>query len=203
MSLSGSTGSRAHLGEDELAALRPLSAEVPNVDAAIGAIARLSAELTLPRGTVHVISDIHGEDKKLRHVINNASGTLRPLVERLFKDRLDPQRFQELLTVIFYPAEVTERLERELTTPEQQQAYAGRVMQDLFGVVRALAARRSFGDVAALFPAEYRELLTEILVAPYDRSHERDTAYVDAIVAALARRGRALRLVHVVCRAIR
>src|SRR5436305_5944701 len=116
MSLSGSTGSRAHLGEDQLAALRPLAAAVPNVDAAVGAVARLAAELTLPRGTIHVISDIHGEDKKLRHVINNASGTLRPLVERLFRGRLDDTEFRELLTLIFYPAEVVERLRTELPT---------------------------------------------------------------------------------------
>src|SRR4051812_19925904 len=108
MSLSGSAELHAHLREDELAALRPLSAAVPNVDAAIGAIARLSAELTLPRGTIHVISDIHGEDKKLRHVINNASGTLRPMVERLFKGRLNDREFKQLLTLIFYPAEVIE-----------------------------------------------------------------------------------------------
>src|SRR3954453_6159556 len=146
MSLSGSTGSRAHQSEDELAALRPLSAKVPNVDAAIGAIARLSAELTLPRGTVHVISDIHGEDKKLRHVINNASGTLRPLVEGLFKGRMDDARFREMLTLIFYPAEVVERLQQELTTVDRQKAYAGRVMGDLFEVIRVLAARRSLRD---------------------------------------------------------
>ena len=38
----------------------------------------------LPKGVIHVISDIHGDDTKLRHVINNASGTLRPLIEQLF-----------------------------------------------------------------------------------------------------------------------
>ena len=69
----------------ELATLEPLAREVPNIDSAVAEIARLSAELTLPKGTIHVISDIHGEDKKLRHVINNASGTLRPLVERLLQ----------------------------------------------------------------------------------------------------------------------
>ena len=95
----------------ELATLEPLAHEVPNVDSAIAEIARLSAELTLPKGTIHVISDIHGEDKKLRHVINNASGTLRPLVEKLFQDRMPPEQFQEFLTLIFYPAEVVERLE--------------------------------------------------------------------------------------------
>src|SRR3954463_12593494 len=200
MSLSGSTGSRTHLGEDELAALRPLSAAVPNVDAAIGAIARLSAELTLPRGTIHVISDIHGEDKKLRHVINNASGTLRPMVERLFKGRLDDHEFRELLTLIFYPAEVVERLRAELTTVEQQKAFAGRVLGLLFEVVRALAADRSLQEARAVFPPEYRELFSEIR---YASIAEHDPAYVGAIVDQLARRGRALHLVHLTCRAIR
>src|SRR5438067_5855432 len=92
----------------ELTLLHALARQFPNVDTATAEIARLSAVLTLPKGTVHVISDIHGEDKKLRHVINNASGTLRPLVERLFSGRMDPKQCQEFLTLIFYPAEVTE-----------------------------------------------------------------------------------------------
>ena len=75
--------------ELELASLRGVAEHFPNIDAAIGEIARLSAVLTLPKGTIHVISDIHGEDKKLRHVINNASGTLRPLVEKHLKNRMN------------------------------------------------------------------------------------------------------------------
>src|ERR687893_247677 len=184
----------------DLVALHPLAREVPNIDAAVAEIASYSAELTLPRGTIHVIADIHGEDKKLRHVINNASGTLRPLVERLFKDRLDPQRFQELLTLIFYPAEVVTALERTFATREQQKAYALRVMHDLFEIVRVLSARRSLKHATRVFPAEYRELLSEIMLAP---AAERDAAYVEALVDALARSGRALRLVHLTGRVIR
>src|SRR6516162_10732380 len=114
------------LKESELAKLAPLAREIPNIDSAIAEIARFSAELTLPRGTIHVISDIHGEDKKLRHVINNASGTLRPLVEQLFKDRLPPDEFQKLLTLIFYPAEVIAWLDDMLTENEARFAYARR-----------------------------------------------------------------------------
>jgi fructose-1,6-bisphosphatase III len=87
----------------ELAMLHPLAREVPNIDSAIVEIARLAAELILPKGTIHVISDIHRDDKKLRHVINNASGTLRPLVERLLKDRMPPEKFQAFPTLVFYP----------------------------------------------------------------------------------------------------
>src|ERR1700732_3698934 len=128
------------LQDAELAKLAPLAREIPNIDSAIAEIARLSAELTLPRGTIHVISDIHGEDKKLRHVINNASGTLRPLVERLLKDRKSPDQFQEILTLIFYPAEVVARLQQTLLDPQGQKAYAMRTLHDLFDIIRVLAA---------------------------------------------------------------
>src|SRR5208282_4815456 len=103
----------------ELATLQPLAREVPNSDSAVAEIARLSAQLTLPKGTIHVISDIHGEDKKLRHVINNASGTLRPVMERLFGKTLSPEVFQELRTLIFYPGEVVEALADRLRDPQE------------------------------------------------------------------------------------
>ena len=49
------------------------------LDSVPAIVRRLTAELTLAKGSIHVVSDVHGEDVKLRHVINNASGTLRPL----------------------------------------------------------------------------------------------------------------------------
>jgi len=186
--------------DSELATLEPLAHEIPNVDSAISEIARLWAELTLPRGTIHVISDIHGEHKKLRHVINNASGTLRPLVENLFKDRMPPEQFQEFLTLIFYPAEVVERLEQRIRDAKDQKAYAMRTLHDLFEIVRVLAGRRSLDAATRVLPAEYRELLAEILHSP---STERDHTYVEAIVDELTRRGRVLHLIHLIGRVIR
>jgi len=186
--------------DSELATLEPLANEIPNIDSATSEIARLSAELTLPKGTIHVISDIHGENKKLRHVINNASGTLRPLVEKLFKDRMPPDQFQEFLTLIFYPAEVVERLEQKIREPKDQKAYAMRTLHDLFEIVRVLAARRSLNAATRVLPAEYRDLLAEILHWP---STERDLTYIEAIVDELTRRGRVLHLIHLIGRVIR
>jgi len=191
---------QAELRDRELAKLAPLAREIPNIDSAIAEIARFSAELTLPRGTIHVISDIHGENKKLRHVINNASGTLRPLVERLLKDRMAPQQFQEFLTLVFYPAEVVGRLKETLRSPLERKDYAMRTLDDLFHIVRVLAARRSLKHSMRIFPAEYRELLAEILHEP---STERDRDYVDAIVDELTCRGRVLHLIHLTGRVIR
>jgi len=186
--------------DSELATLEPLANEIPNIDSATSEIARLSAELTLPKGTIHVISDIHGEYKKLRHVINNASGTLRPLVEKLFKDRMPFDQFQEFLTLIFYPAEVVERLEQKIREPKDQKAYAMRTLHDLFEIVRVLAGRRSLNAATRLLPAEYRDLLAEILHSP---STERNLTYIEAIVDELTRRGRVLHLIHLIGRVIR
>lgn len=194
------TGSEDTSRERELVALHPLSREVPNVDAAVAEIARYSAELTLPQGTIHVISDVHGEDQKLRHVINNASGTLRPLAERLFEEHMTPERFREFLALIFYPAEVVGRLERTLHTREERKAYAQRTLYELFAIVRVLAARRSLRHATRIFPPEYRELFTEILHAP---STDRHRDYVDAIVDALASHDRLLHLIHLTGRVIR
>src|SRR4051812_8421252 len=163
---SDADSERHHARDYELIALRALSGRFPDVDSATAEIARLAAVLTLPKGTVHVISDIHGEDKKLRHVINNASGTLRPLVEKLFAGRMQPKEFQEFLTLIFYPAEVAERLEQTLTEPGELRAYAVRTLRHEFELVRTLSTRYSLRRATESFPAEYGALLEELLNVP-------------------------------------
>ena len=188
------------LTDSELALLRPLTGRFPNVDAAMAEIARLSAVLTLPKGTIHVISDIHGEDQKLRHIINNASGTLRPLVEKMFAGRLAPKQFQEFLTLIFYPAEVTQRMEKEPRSVEELRAFATGTLRQLFELVRVLAARYSLKRAMSVFPNEYRELLSEMLHEP---TTERQTEFLAAIVEELVRRDRVWRLIHVTVRLVR
>jgi len=196
MDACSDSGSRNY----QLMALKGLSRQFPNIDAAIAESARLSAVLTLPKGTVHVISDIHGEDKKLRHVINNASGTLRPLVERLFADKLDPREFQEFLTLVFYPAEVTERIRGTPCDADELRTFVVRTLRRQFELVRSLATQYSLRRAMEVFPPEYRDLLAEMLHEP---TTERGKEFLEAIVDELMKRGRGLNLVHVTGRLIR
>ncbi len=187
-------------GRYERTLLQALAKQFPNVDSALAEIARLSAVLTLPKGTVHVISDIHGEDKKLRHVINNASGTLRPLVERLFQDQMPPHEFAEFLTLIFYPAEVTERLSQTLTDPDDLRSFAQKTLRNQLKLVRVLASGYSLKRAMQVFPPEYANLFAEMLHEP---SNERGREFTDAIVDELLRCDRALHLIHITGRLIR
>ena len=180
--------------------LELLALEYPNVDAAIAETARLAAVQTLPKSAVHVISDIHGEDKKLQHVINNASGTLRPLVEEMFAGRMNAQEMAEFLKLTFYPAEVTARLRQTLTHPEDVLAYATRTLQPQLELLRYLVSNYSLRLATRLFPAEYSELLLELLHSP---STERGPEFIGAMLEELVKRGRALHLIHLVGRLIR
>mgnify|MGYP001024473234 FL=1 len=186
--------------EANLSSLELLAAEFSNTDAAIAEIARLSAVQTLPRGAIHMISDIHGEDKKLRHVINNASGTLRPIVEHMFGDTMDRETLKEFLTITFYPADVTEQLEQTLTDPLELKAYARKILNPQFELLRHLMANYSLKLATELLPVDFKNLLWEILHAP---TREHGNEFVEAIIDELQRQGRLLHLIHIVGRLIR
>jgi fructose-1,6-bisphosphatase-3 len=186
--------------EADLSGLELLSREFPNADAAIAEIARLTAVQTLPKGAIHVISDIHGEDKKLRHVINNASGTLRPMVEEIFADSISREELQEFLKLTFYPAEVTESLEQTLHDPQELVAYGRRTLPLQLELLRNLMGNYSIRLATQVFPPEYGELLFEMLHAPAaDRSPE----FTQAMIGELQRRGKLLHFIHQLGRLIR
>lgn len=184
--------------EAELAALRALSKRFKDQDAATAEIARLTAELTLPKGAVHVMSDVHGEDVKLRHIINNASGTLRPLVDRVFAERPKADR-EALLSLLFYPVDTLDQRLKDLSSKERR-TFVLRALDDLLTVVRTLASRTSIQRVEQVLPAEYSEILREML---HESFAARGSAYVAAIVDPLLAQGRELNFIRLVVRVVR
>jgi fructose-1,6-bisphosphatase-3 len=186
--------------EAELAALRALQRQFPSADHAVAEIARLRAECTLPKGSVHVISDVHGEDQKLRHVINNASGTLRPLIERTFAGRLNAAQLQEFIALVFYPRETLERLRPALADAEAQRAFCRPALRNLFELMRILARRFPLSHVERVFPAGYHDMFRELLQDP---AAAYGADYYGAMFDALVDHGRALEMTHLTVRAVR
>src|SRR5881227_3629823 len=120
------------LDPSEMTLLQALAARYPTADLALSEAAALRASLSLPKGVVHVVSDVHGEYKKLRHIINNASGSLRPLVNQIFTDRLSEEEHQRLLAVLYYPGELMEYRRAELTDAEWRRAWVRRTLRRQF-----------------------------------------------------------------------
>src|SRR5260370_40645127 len=109
-----------YFSSEELTMLGALAVRFPTVDTALGELSALRAGLSLPKGVIHVVSDVHGEYKKLRHIINNASGSLRPLVESVFAGKLPDDELRELLAVLYYPQELMHHIHGQISYPESR-----------------------------------------------------------------------------------
>lgn len=184
----------------ELTLLRALADQFPSADAALAEASALRAGLSLPKGTVHVVSDVHGEYKKLRHIINNGSGTLRPLVESLFAGRLSETKIRDLLAVLYYPLEAMEHLTAQLEGIEARRAWVRETLRLQFEIVRKIASVYRRQHVVSLFPRNYLELFEELLHEP---SNARGQAYVDAMVDGHVYEGREVALVRAASRLVR
>lgn len=157
-----------------------LAYRFPTADAALAEIAHLRAVLELPRGAVHVVSDVHGEHRKLEHVLRNASGSLRPLVDAVVagRGRLRPNAGQ-LLNLIYYPRETWAFLARHEEVAGRRALLRDALLAEV-DVLRALGRRYSVRHVERAIPEAFRGVFEELLgVSLYGRSE----AFVDALIA--------------------
>jgi len=151
--------------QNEGALLRALSYRFQDAEAALAEAAHLLSVLELPVGTIHVVSDVHGEHGKLDHILRNASGSLRPLVERTFAGRLSAAEQIELLNLIYYPRETYAWLAPRMADDGAREAFLRKNIALEFELLRLLAARHTIRHVEALFPPALRGLFRELLVA--------------------------------------
>ena len=190
----------ASFNGEEMTLLSALAQNYATAGAALAEASALRAALALPKGVVHVVSDVHGEYKKLRHIINNASGSLRPLVNELFKERLSEEEHQRLLAVLYYPGELMEYRRAELADAEWRRAWVRRTLRRQFELVRALACNYRRPQVTALLPPEFAELFEELHDEPFTRRGE---GYINTMLDALAAHGRDLAAVRAASRLVR
>src|SRR4051812_1267072 len=189
--LGGITGvvNDAVMDERERFLLKTLARRYPTKEAVLVELANLEAILTLPRPRVHIVSDVHGEYVKLRQIVANASGSLRPLVERVSTD-------PELLALIYRPRETWLRL----AAKADHRVLLQRFVPSLIEVVRTLARRYTLKWVEKLIPDPYDAMLRELLFAP---ELARSPAFVARLVEPFVRHDRDLELVRMLAHVIR
>ncbi len=169
--------------EHDFTALAAMALSYPNEGMALAEAAAITAQNHLPMGTVHVISDVHGEFAKLRHVVNNAAGALRPLVENLVEGRLAPDRQNELLAVIYYPREMLVRIREKYSAPAQRRQWVLTTLRRQFEIVRKLAAQYRWQAVWRLVPSNFMELFKELWSEPISA---RPAGYIESLIDSLA-----------------
>ena len=92
----------------ELTYLKSLSKQFPTIADAATEIINLQAILSLPKGTEHFLTDIHGEYEAFAHVLKNGSGSVKRKVDDVFANTMSSRDKQTLATLIYYPGRRTE-----------------------------------------------------------------------------------------------
>ena len=176
----------------ELAHLRALAKRYPGISDVLAELANLETILALPKMTVHVVSDVHGEYVKLRQVINNASGSLRPMLENLFAGQLSTAEVTELLKLIYYP--------RETWMLGGGRERALQFVTRAVVIIRELAKRYTIKHVERIIPDPMDPVVRELV---FSKQLDRDPGFVERLVDPLLRHGRDLELVRMLARIVR
>ena len=145
---------------DGLKYLRLLAEQYPTVEAICTEITRLSAQLSLPKGTEHFMSDIHGEYEAFCHIMNNCSGVIREKVNIWLGDQLTHAEADALCTLIYYPEAILRQ--RHTQNAATTQWYQTQV-RHLLHLARMLSSKYTREKVRRLMPEDWRFLLDELM----------------------------------------
>ena len=78
----------SEMSPDRMKYLSLLAEGYPTLQALCTEITNLHATLSLPKGTEHFMSDIHGEYEAFTHIMNNCSGVIREKVNLWFGENM-------------------------------------------------------------------------------------------------------------------
>ena len=178
---------KERLSEERLKYLRLLAEQYPTVEALCTEITRLSARLSLPKGTEHFMSDIHGEYEAFCHIMNNCSGVIREKVNLWLRNRLTQPEADELCTLIYYPDAILRRHRQKGTaTPDWYRAQ----VEHMVHLARMLSSKYTRDQVRAAMSPDWAFLLDELLhyqdeIAVQTEQEDNRRRYHDAIISSL------------------
>lgn len=202
--------------------LHLLSEKFPNAQAVVTELVNLRAILSLPKGTEHFVSDLHGASMAFIHMIKNASGVVRKKVDEIYGESIAEEEKRALCALIYYPDERIELIRKYYEDPTPAASVKGRVSDggyiDLFTlnsqisnlptleewyrrrlhqvveVARAVTVKYSRSKVRRLLPQDYAYIISELLHESNLEQKDRQT-YYNAIIDAIIETGCAEQLI--------
>lgn len=184
--------------ESELHYLNLLSKKYPTVEAASTEIINLEAIMSLPKGTEHFISDIHGEHEAFLHILNSCSGEIKEKLDELFGNTLSKRERDELAALIYYPQE---KMALITDDGEDKDEWYRITLHRLILVCRFVAVKYTRNKVRSVMPAGYEYIIDELLHSRDNESDKRD--YYENIIATVIRIGQAVGLIEAICTCIK
>ena len=155
--------------EIDLRYLKSLSKQYPTVAAAATEIINLQAILSLPKGTEHFITDIHGEYDQFQHVIKNGSGAIKRKIEDEFGNAISAQEKKAIATLIYYPEQ---KLEQVLKTEENMEDWYKVTLYRLICVCKSASSKYTRSKVRKALPKDFAYVIEELLTGRQEVSDQ-------------------------------
>lgn len=179
--------------------LNALSKQYPSIRTAAAEIINLRAILNLPKGTEHFISDIHGEHHAFRHILNNASGTIKEKIDILFEDSMTCDERAQLATLIYYPELKLKEMNGKYTNMAE---FYLSILTKLLSVVRLVGSKYTRSKVRKSLTSEYSYILEELIMN--DQTHDNNRLlYHENILSAIIDLGQAEDMIVVLANTIK
>ncbi len=140
--------------------LKLLAEKYPSRQAVCREVINLNAILNLPKGTEHFMSDLHGEYEAFYHILNNCSGVIREKVSLLFGEILTDFEQQEICTLIYYPREKLDMLQKKT---ELSREWYRMILNQLVEIAKLLSSKYTRSKVRKAMPKDFAYIIDELL----------------------------------------
>lgn len=186
------------MNEQDLKYLRNLSKLYPSVASAATEIINLKAILSLPKGTEHFMTDIHGEYEQFQHILKNGSGAIKRKIEEEFGYSLSEEEKRSIATLIYYPEQ---KLKQLLGEKKNVVDWYKVTLYQLIRVCKRAAFKYTRSKVRKSLPKDFEYVIEELLLGR--ESVVDQEQYYSEIINSVIETGRARELVIELCNLIR
>ncbi len=186
------------MGDNDIRYLKCLAKRYPTIAETATEIINLQSILSLPKGTEHFITDIHGEYDQFQHIVKNASGAIKRKIEEAFGSTISEKEKRTLATLIYYPKE---KLAQVVQKEKYIEDWYAVTLYRLVCVCKKTSSKYSRSKVRKAIPKEFTYIIEELLTGRQEISDQED--YYFEIIHSAIRTGRAPDLVVALCDLIR
>lgn len=186
------------MGTADIRYLKGLAKQYPTIPAAATEIINLQAILSLPKGTEHFITDIHGEYDQFQHIMKNGSGAIKRKIEEEFSNSLSVAEKKNIAILIYYPEL---KLKQVVRQEENMEDWYKVTLYRLIRICKSASSKYTRSKVRKALPKDFAYVIEELLTGRPDVADQE--AYYNEIINSVIRTKRASELVIAFCNLIR
>lgn len=177
--------------------LTVLARQYPTELSVINEIVNLQSIMSLPKGTEHFLTDIHGENEQFSHVLRNGSGSIRTKIDEVFGNTETASVKRNLATLIYYPKEKLELIKQ---TEEDMADWYAVTLHRLVAMLRRVSSKYTRSKVRKAMPEDFAYVIEELITEKEEIIDKQ--GYYNQIIQTVIRIGAADSLIETLCNLI-